>query len=289
MLLSIIIVNYNVKQLLKECLHSVISASQGIDSEIWVVDNNSKDGSVEMLQNDFPTIKLITNNNNPGFSKANNQAIRKAKGKHILLLNPDTLVQKDTFKKCLSFIKNRPTCGALGVYMHNDRGHFLAESKRGLPTPWVAFCKMSGLNKLFPHSEFFNRYHLGYLDKDENHIVDVLAGAFMWMRKETLEKVGLLDESFFMYGEDIDLSYRIQKRGFENWYLGRVKILHYKGESTNELSFRYIKNFYGAMRIFVKKHFAFYYPIYAIGIQMLIILHSIKLLIRRSLLGKEIQ
>ena len=211
MLLSIIIVNYNVKQLLKECLYSVITASQGIDSEIWVVDNNSKDGSVEMLQNDFPTIKLITNNNNPGFSKANNQAIRKAKGKHILLLNPDTLVQKETFKKCLSFINNRPTCGALGVYMHNNRGHFLAESKRGLPTPWVAFCKMSGLNKLFPHSEFFNRYHLGYLDKDENHIVDVLAGAFMWMRKEVLEKVGLLDESFFMYGEDIDLSYRIQK------------------------------------------------------------------------------
>ena len=184
-------------------------------------------------------------------------------------------------------MNNTPKCGALGVYMHDKDGVFLPESKRGFPSPWVSFCKMSGLNKLFPSSSRFNRYHLGYLKNDEKHIVDVLAGAFMWMRKSALEKVGLLDETFFMYGEDIDLSYRIQKGGFENWYLGTVKILHYKGESTNKYSFAYIQRFYGAMRIFAKKHFSKSYPFYAISIQALIILHSIKLLIARSLLGKK--
>ena len=152
-------------------------------------------------------------------------------------------------------MNSSPKCGALGVYMHDKSGVFLPESKRGLPSPWVSFCKMSGLNKLFPSSSHFNRYHLGYLQNDENHIVDVLAGAFMWMRKSALEKVGLLDEKFFMYGEDIDLSYRIQKGGFENWYLGTVKNLHYKGESTNKYSYAYVQRFYGAMRIFAKKHF----------------------------------
>lgn len=287
MTLSVIIVNYNVKQLLKECLQTVIAASEGIDAEVWVVDNNSSDGSVEMLQTEFPEVKLIANKHNPGFSVANNQAIKKAQGEYILLLNPDTLVPEDVFKKCLEFMNNTLKCGALGVYMHDKDGIFLPESKRGLPTPWVSFCKMSGLNKLFPNNHIFNRYHLGNLKNDENHIVDVLAGAFMWMRKSALEKVGLLDETFFMYGEDIDLSYRIQKGGFENWYLGTVKILHYKGESTNKYSYAYIQRFYGAMRIFAKKHFPKSYPFYAISIQALIILHSIKLLIARSLLGKK--
>ena len=287
MMLSIIIVNYNVKQLLNECLQFVITASEGIETEVWVIDNNSSDGSVKMLQEEFPQVKLIANKHNPGFSVANNQAIKQAKGEHILLLNPDTLVPKNAFKKCLEFMNNAPKCGALGVYMHDKDGVFLPESKRGFPTPWVSFCKMSGLNKLFPSSSHFNRYHLGYLKNDENHIVDVLAGAFMWLRKSALEKVGLLDETFFMYGEDIDLSYRIQKGGFENWYLGTVKILHYKGESTNKYSYAYIQRFYGAMLIFAKKHFSKSYPFYAISIQVLIILHSIKLLIARSLLGKK--
>jgi len=288
MMLSIIIVNYNVKQLLKECLQSVINASEGIETEVWVVDNNSSDGSVKMLQEEFSEVKLIANNHNLGFSVANNQAIKQAQGEHILLLNPDTLVPKDVFNKCLEFINNTPKCGALGVYMHDKNGVFLPESKRSLPNPWVSFCKMSGLNKLFPSSSHFNRYHLGYLKNDENHIVDVLVGAFMWLRKSALEKVGLLDEKFFMYGEDIDLSYRIQKGGFENWYLGTVKILHYKGESTNKYSYAFIQRFYGAMHIFAKKHFPKSYPLYAVSIQVLIILHSIKLLIVRSLLGKKV-
>ncbi len=287
MILSVIIVNYNVKKLLKECIQSVLTASEGIETEVWVVDNNSSDGSVTMLQKDYPEVKLINNKNNPGFSVANNQAIKQVKGEHILLLNPDTLLQKETLKKCLEFMNRTPNCGALGVAMLNENGDFLPESKRGFPTPWVSFCKMSGLNKLFPYSSRFNRYHLGYLKNDENHIVDVLSGAFMWMRKSVLEKVGLLDEIFFMYGEDIDLSYRIQKAGFENWYLGTLKILHYKGESTNKYSYAYIQRFYGAMRIFAKKHFPKNYPFYAVSIQLLIILHSIKLLIARSLLGKK--
>ncbi|MBC8464438.1 MAG: glycosyltransferase family 2 protein [Bacteroidetes bacterium] len=287
MTLSVIIVNYNVKQLLKECLQSVMIAAKDLEGELWVVDNNSSDGSLAMLQKEFPTIKLIANKKNPGFSVANNQAIRQAKGEHILLLNPDTLVQADCFQKCLNFMEQTPKCGALGVQMHDAKKTFLPESKRGLPTPWVSFTKMSGLNKLFPRSPIFNRYHLGYLDKDQNHPVDVLAGAFMWVRKSALEKVGLLDESFFMYGEDIDLSYRIQQGGWENWYLGEVQILHYKGESTNKYTYAYIHRFYGAMRIFAKKHFSTTYPFYAISIQILIIMHSIKLLMARSLLGKR--
>ena len=287
MILSVIIVNFNVKQLLKECLHSINIASQDIEIEVWVVDNNSSDGSVKMLQADFPEVKLITNKNNSGFSVANNQALKQAKGEHVLLLNPDTLVQKDTLKKCLEFMNNTPNCGALGVYMHDNCGNFLLESKRGLPTPWVSFCKIIGLSKLFPHSSRYNRYHLGYLKNDENHIVDVLSGAFMWMRKSVVEKVGLLDEKFFMYGEDIDLSYRIQKSGFENWYLGTIKILHYKGESTDKQSYAYIQRFYGAMRIFAKKHFSKSYHVYTVIIQVLIIIHSIKLLIARLLLGKN--
>ena len=287
MILSVIIVNYNVKKLLKECLQSVMIASEDIETEVWVVDNNSSDGSVNMLQKNFPQVKLIANSNNPGFSVANNQAIKHSIGENILLLNPDTIVPKDTFKKCLKFINKAKNCGALGVYMHDNFGNFLQESKRGLPTPWVSFCKLSGLSKLFRNSSFFNRYNLGFLNSDENHNVDILSGAFMWIRKSVVEKVGLLDETFFMYGEDIDLSYRIQKAGFENWYLGTVKILHYKGESTNKYSYAHIKSFYGAMRIFAKKHFSKSYPFYAIIIQLLIILHFIKVLIVLLLLGKK--
>lgn len=287
MLLSVIIVNYKVKDLLKECLLSVQDASENLAVEVWVVDNNSEDGSVEMLAQEFPAVHCIANKENVGFSTANNQAIRQSKGEHILLLNPDTLVPKNCFTDCLSFMENNLTCGAIGVQMHDAKGLFLAESKRGLPTPWASFCKMSGLNRLFPQSSRFNSYHLSFLDKDQNHKVEILSGAYMWMRKSALDKVGLLDETFFMYGEDIDLSYRIQQAGFENWYLGKLSILHYKGESTNKYQYSYIHRFYGAMKIFAKKHFPKSYPFYALAINSLIILHSIKLLIARKLLGKR--
>lgn len=256
MKLSIIIVNYNVKYFLEQCLYSVRKASKGINLEVIVVDNNSVDGSVEMLKDKFREIILIENKKNTGFSVANNQGIEISKGEYVLLLNPDTVVQEDTFSKILLFMDEHPDAGGLGVKMIDGKGHFLPESKRGLPTPMVAFFKIFGLSKLFPKSKFFGRYHLGYLNNDEIHEVDVLAGAFMMMRKEALNKVGLLDETFFMYGEDIDLSYRIQLGGYKNYYFPETSIIHYKGESTKKSSVNYVFVFYNAMIIFAKKHFS---------------------------------
>lgn len=253
--LSIVIVNYNVKYFLEQCLRSVRAAVAGLDAEIFVVDNNSTDGSVDYLQPLFPEVTFIANKDNPGFAKANNQAIRQAKGEYILLLNPDTVVDEESLRTLWFFMDEHPEAGGVGVKMINGNGEFLPESKRSFPTPWVSFCKLFGLSKLFPGSRTFARYSLPYLNPDKQHKVDVLAGAFMFLRHEALDKVGLLDESFFMYGEDIDLSYRIKMGGYSNYYLP-VRLLHYKGESTKHSDIRYIKAFYGAMLIFYKK----YYP-----------------------------
>lgn len=255
MKLSIVIVNYNVKHFLKQCLHSVYDAIQSIDAEVFVVDNNSKDGSVQMVKTCFPTVKLIANSDNTGFSKANNQAIKESKGEYVLLLNPDTLVQKDTFEKCIAFMDATPQAGSLGVKMINGKGEFLPESKRSLPVPAVAFYKIFGLSKLFPSSKRFGSYHLTYLDNDSIHEVEVLSGAYMFLRKSVLEEVGYLDEDFFMYGEDVDLSYRIIKGGYKNFYFPETRIIHYKGESTKKGSINYVLVFYSAMQIFVRKHF----------------------------------
>lgn len=256
MKLSVIVVNYNVKYFLEQCLQSVLSALEGIDSEVFVVDNNSVDGSVQMVKEKFPEIKLIANKENTGFSKANNQAIRESSGEYVLLLNPDTVVESDTFSKTIEFMDKHPEAGGLGVKMVDGKGKFLPESKRGLPTPAVAFYKIFGLSKLFPGSRIFGKYHLGYLNKNEIHEVEILSGAFMFMRRETLEKTGYLDESFFMYGEDIDLSYRIIKAGYKNYYFPKTRIIHYKGESTKKSSVNYVVTFYNAMIIFARKHFS---------------------------------
>ncbi len=221
-----------------------------------MVDNNSVDGSLSLIKEKFPTVKLIANTENVGFSAANNQAIRVSKGQYVLLLNPDTVVQEDSFEKTLAFMDAHPQAGGLGIKMLDGKGHFLPESKRGLPTPPVAFYKIFGLAKLFPGSKKFGQYHLTYLDKNKNHEVDVLSGAFMLMRKEALDKVGLLDETFFMYGEDIDLSYRIVKGGYKNYYFSESSIIHYKGESTKKSSVNYVVVFYKAMAIFANKHFS---------------------------------
>ncbi len=254
--LSIIIVNYNVKHFLEQCLHSVFKAINGIKAEVFVVDNNSVDGSVSLVNEKFKDVILIQNTVNTGFSVANNQAIKLAHGKYVLLLNPDTVVQEDTFVKCLEFMDARFDAGGLGIKMLDGKGNFLPESKRGLPTPAVAFYKIFGLAKLFPNSKKFGQYHLSFLDKNKNHQVDVLSGAYMLMRKEALDKVGLLDETFFMYGEDIDLSYRITKGGYKNYYFAGSSIIHYKGESTKKSSVNYVFVFYKAMAIFAKKHFS---------------------------------
>jgi GT2 family glycosyltransferase len=223
---------------------------------VFVVDNNSVDGSLKMVRSKFPEVILIANKDNTGFSKANNQAIKLSKGQYVLLLNPDTVVEDDTFVKVIGFMDQHPDAGGLGVRMVDGQGNFLPESKRGLPTPATAFYKIFGLSKVFPHSKRFGRYHLGYLDEFETHEVEILAGAFMLLRKETLDKVGLLDEAFFMYGEDIDLSYRITQGGYKNYYFPDTRIIHYKGESTKKSSVNYVFVFYNAMIIFARKHFS---------------------------------
>lgn len=254
--ISIVIVNYNVQYFLDQCLDSVRKASTNVSSEVFVVDNCSIDGSIEMVKEKYPEVKLIENKDNVGFSKANNQAMRIAQGKYILLLNPDTVVSEDTFERVIEFMDNHDEAGGLGIHMIDGKGKFLPESKRGLPTPIVAFYKIFGLSNLFPKSKRFGQYHLGHLSKEENHEIDILSGAFMLMRKTALEKVGLLDEDFFMYGEDIDLSYRIQLGGYKNYYFAESSIIHYKGESTKKSSVNYVFVFYNAMIIFAKKHFS---------------------------------
>ena len=254
--ISVVIVNYNVEFFLEQCLNSVTKAIEGIDGEVFVVDNNSLDNSVEMVKAKFPNVKCIENKQNVGFSKANNQAIELSDSKYILLLNPDTVVEETTFRKVIDFMESHPDAGGLGVRMVDGKGRFLPESKRGLPTPNVAFYKIFGLSRIFKKSPKFNRYHLGYLDEFKNHEIDILSGAFMLMRSETLDKIGLLDETFFMYGEDIDLSYRIQLGGWKNYYCSDTTIIHYKGESTKKSSVNYVFVFYRAMVIFAQKHFS---------------------------------
>jgi N-acetylglucosaminyl-diphospho-decaprenol L-rhamnosyltransferase len=251
--LSVIIVNYNVKYFLEQCLCSVRKAIEKIDGEVFVVDNNSTDGSIEYLQPKFSEIKFIVNKENEGFGKANNKALSVAKGKYILFLNPDTIVTEDSFGNCISFFESNKNIGALGVKMIDGKGIYLKESKRGFPSPWTAFCKLSGLTALFPHSKIFSKYYLGNLSEKENQVIDVVSGAYFIVRKETLDKIGGFDEQFFMYAEDIDLSYRIQQSGFLNYYLAQTTIIHFKGESTTK-DLRQVKLFYKAMKQFVKKH-----------------------------------
>lgn len=272
---SVIIVNYEVKYFLEQCLYSVRAALQGMDAEVFVVDNNSTDGSLEYLKPTFPEVTFIENNDNPGFAKANNQAIRLARGKYVLLLNPDTVIGEDSIRSICYFMDERTHAGAVGLKMLDGHGAFLPESKRSFPSPWVSFCKIFGLSRLFPNSPRFASYSLPYLGADTRHKVDVLAGAFMMLRKEALDKVGLLDESFFMYGEDIDLSYRMILGDYKNYYLPE-RILHYKGESTRKSDIRYIKSFYGAMLIFYRK----YYPKSGLLVSLLI---RLAVLIRASL------
>lgn len=262
MLLSVVIVNFNVKHFIDQCLHSVYASAQtlkqshNMDTEVWVVDNNSTDGSVQMLRDKHPNIHLIANSDNPGFAKANNQALRECHGDYILLLNPDTLVQRDTFATCIDFYRNHPDCGGLSVKMINGEGQFLKESKRGFPSPATSFFKISGLIKIFPHSRKVAAYYMGHLDDNTVNEVDVLPGAFLMLSRNALEKTGLLDESYFMYGEDIDFSWRIKLAGFKNYYIPTTRILHYKGESTRKSSMNYVYTFYNAMAIFAKKYFS---------------------------------
>lgn len=254
MKLTVIIVNYNVKYYVEQCLNSLEKALDGIDSHIYVVDNHSKDGSVNYLSLHFKNIDLIDSNHNLGFARANNIAIRQSESDYVLLLNPDTIVAEDTLREVVNFMDNHPKVGGIGVRMQNADGTLAMESRRGLPTPLTSFFKMCGLCACFPQSRIFGRYYLSYLGWTEPQRIEVISGAFCFLRRAALDKIGLLDEDFFMYGEDIDLSYRLLKGGFENWYLP-LPILHYKGESTHKSSFHYVHVFYQAMLIFFRKHY----------------------------------
>lgn len=254
--LGIVIVNYNVRHFLVQCLQSIMTSSlEGTKTEIWVVDNASVDGSCAFLRSQYPEVHIIENTENKGFSIANNQAIRLMSSEFILLLNPDTILQEDTLNMCHAYMKVHEQVGALGVRMIDGAGKFLPESKRQIPGMWNSFCKLFYLSDLFPKSKVFSGYNLGHLPEDEINEVEVLCGAFMYIRSSVLEKTGLLDESFFMYGEDIDLSHRILKEGYKIVYFPETSIIHFKGESTKKSSINYIKSFYGAMSIYVSKHF----------------------------------
>ena len=246
MKLSVVIVSYNVRSYLEQCLQSVQRALEGLEGEVFVVDNHSDDDSVKTVREHYPWVRLIENQENLGFSKANNLAIRQAQGDYVLLLNPDTVVAEDTFQKSLKFMDEHPKAGGAGVMMCYEDGSKAPESRRALPTPWVAALKMMGFTK---------RYYMSHLPWDQPCQIEVVSGAFCLLRHEALKTVGLLDEDFFMYGEDIDLSYRLLKGGWENWYLP-YPIVHYKGRSTQKSDYRYVHIFYQAMLIFFRKHYS---------------------------------
>lgn len=284
MLVSVIIVNYNVKYFLEQCLNSVLLATKTIAAEIFVVDNHSTDGSIAYLETKFPTVHFIVNEENGGFAKANNKALQYCNGDYVLYLNPDTIICENCIQRCVQFFETTTNCGGLGVRMIDGNGNFLPESKRAFPSPKASFFKLTGLAKLFPYSKLFNQYALGHLDEYKNHEVDVLAGAFLMSKRSIIEACKGFDEIFFMYGEDIDLSYRIQKMGYKNYYLSEVSIIHFKGESLKKGSLNHVKMFYGAMSIFVKKHFGKNNSLlFANGIRVAIFLRAMVAFLKRCI------
>ena len=260
MKLSVVIVSYNVRSYLEQCLQSVQRALEGIEREVFVVDNHSTDDSVEVVKRDYAWVKLMENQENQGFARANNLAIRQAQGEYVLLLNPDTIVEEGTLRNVLAFMEAHPKAGGAGVMMRNEDGSLAPESRRALPTPWVSCLKMIGFDK---------RYYMSHLPWEEPGRIEVISGAFCFLRRKALDEVGLLDEDFFMYGEDIDLSYRLLKGGWENWYLPYA-ITHYKGRSTQKTDYRYVHIFYQAMLIFLRKHYGHLSVFYTIPIKLAI-------------------
>jgi GT2 family glycosyltransferase len=274
--ISIVIVSYNVCQLLDECLQSVERALQGIDGEVYVVDNRSSDGTVETLTPKHPSVHFIANDENVGFARANNQAIRQSESEYVLLLNPDTVVYEPTLRGCLDFMDQHPEAGGAGVRMLTREGTPAPESRRAIPTPWVSMLKMLG---------FTSRYYMSHLPWDEPCRIEVISGAFCLLRRKAIYQVGLLDEDFFMYGEDIDLSYRLLKGGWQNWYLP-FDIVHYKGESTQKTTFRYVHVFYQAMLIFFRKHYGHLSILLSLPIQLAIYFRAFVALM--SMLGDRL-
>ena len=257
---SVVIVSYNVRGYLVKCIDSVRKALEGLDGEIVVVDNNSKDDTVSYLRQHMTDVQLIANTENVGFARANNQAIRQSESEYVLLLNPDTIVYEPTIRGCVEFMDQHPEAGGAGVRMLTRAGYPAPESRRAVPTPWVSMLKMLGMTR---------RYYMSDLPWDQPGRIEVISGAYCMLRRKALDQVGLLDEDFFMYGEDIDLSYRLLKGGWQNWYLP-YDIIHYKGESTQKTSFRYVHVFYQAMLIFFRKHYGHLSFFFSLPIKMAI-------------------
>ncbi|MGC4039663.1 MAG: glycosyltransferase family 2 protein [Flavobacterium sp.] len=254
MQLSVVILNYNVRYFLELCVVSVQKALQNLDAEIIVVDNNSSDDSCAMIRLRFPNVKLIENKENTGFPKGNNIGVKEAKGEYICILNPDTVVAEDTFEKTLAFAKKQADLGIVGCKLVDGTGNFLPESKRGIPTPWVAFTKIFGLYKWFPDSPLFNKYYAQHLNENQTGKTEILVGAFMLMQRGLYTGLGGFDENCFMYSDDIDLSYMALQQGKSNYYFHETTVIHYKGESTVKDG-TYMKRFQEAMNFFYKKHF----------------------------------
>lgn len=273
--LSIIIVNYNTKKLTLECIESIYKSKMNYTFEIFVVDNNSSDNSVDAIKETYSNVKVVENKENVGFSKANNQAIKVSNGRYVLLLNSDTIVNNTTLSTIIEFMDKHKEVGATGCKVVLPDGSLDKACHRGFPTPKASFYYITGLAKRFPSNPKFNGYHKSYLNMDEIHEIDCLVGAFMMVRRETIKDVGMLDETYFMYGEDIDWCYRIKKAGWKIYYNPKVSIIHYKGASSRKKPFKIVYEFYRAMFVFHKNHFA---PKYNIFINLLVYLGiSIKL------------
>ena len=284
--LTVVIVNYNVKYYVEQCLMSLQRALADVDAEVYVVDNHSQDGSVEYLSERFPSVNIIRSQHNLGFARANNLAIRQSESEYVLLINPDTFVGEQVVTQAIRFMDDHENAGGLAAWMLKTDGSSANESRRGLPTPLVSFYKIFGFCSRFPKSKVFGKYYMGYLPWDKPAQIEVVSGAFFFARRKVLDEVGLLDEDFFMYGEDIDLSYRILKGGYENWYLP-IKILHYKGESTQKSSFRYVHVFYDAMLIFFRKHYSHLSLLISIPVKTAVYLKAFWELIKMQVRGMK--
>jgi GT2 family glycosyltransferase len=256
MSLSIVIVNYNTERLLRSCLESVYAGANGTPMDIWVVDNNSRDGSVPMLKSMFPVVKVIVNPTNVGFSRANNAAISQSRSDYVLLLNPDTLIIEDAIERMVKFMNEHPEVGIAGCKVLNRDGTLQLACRRSIPTPKVAFYRLTGLSRLFPGNKTIARYNMTYQSPQQTHEVDAVSGAFLMIRRQVVEEIGLLDERFFMYGEELDWCLRAKRAGWTVAYYPHAQIIHYKGESTKYNSRKAALEFYRAMYLFHKKHFA---------------------------------
>lgn len=279
MKLSVVIVNYNVRRYIFQCLRSVEKAIRGMDADVWVVDNASTDGSLEFLKPHFPSVHFVRNEENVGFSRANNSAIQLSQSEYVLLLNPDTVLTTSALQESVKWLDAHPDAGCVGAALHNAAGAFAWESRRGVPTPLVSLCKITGLGSLFPRHRIIGRYYMRFLNREVPAQIEILSGAYMMLRRKALDEVGLLDETFFMYGEDVDLSYRLLMGGWHNYYVP-YPLIHYKGESEHPSTIRYVNVFHQAMIIFYEKHFSKRYLFSGMLIRMAVYLKAFLTLLR---------